>query len=74
VLTAGIPGPTPLADLTSERMGEIIRQCASNFDWVLIDTPPVGVMTDAQVLARLVHGVILVIGARSTPAAAGFPR
>ena len=69
-LTAGKPGSTPLAGLTSSRMGEIVQACAARFDWVLIDTSPVGVLPDAQVLARLVGAVILVIGARSTPAAA----
>jgi capsular exopolysaccharide synthesis family protein len=70
VLTAGRPGPSPLSDLTSERMGEVIRECAASFDWVLVDTPPVGLLSDAQVLARLVNGVIFVIAAGSTPAAA----
>jgi protein-tyrosine kinase len=69
-LTAGNPGPTPLAGLSSKRMGEVLKRCAARFDWVLIDTPPVGVLPDAQVLARLVGEVILVIGAGSTPAAA----
>jgi len=69
-LTAGKPGPSPLAGLTSNRMGEVIEACAARFDWVLIDTSPVGVLPDAQVLARLVGAVILVIGAGSTPAAA----
>ena len=48
----------------------MLEECAARFDWVLIDTPPVGVLPDAQVLARLVGEVILVIGAGSTPAAA----
>ena len=69
-LTAGTPGPNPLAGLSSRRMGEVLEECAARFDWVLIDTPPVGVLPDAQVLARLVGEVILVIGAGSTPAAA----
>ena len=69
-LTAGHPGPTPLAGLISKRMGEVIEECAARFDWVLIDTSPVGVLPDAQVLARLVGAVIFVIGAGSTPAAA----
>ena len=69
-LPAGKPGPTPLAGLTSNRMGQVIEACAARFDWVLIDTSPVGVLPDAQVLARLVGAVILVIGAGSTPAAA----
>lgn len=69
-LTAGTPGPTPLAGLSSRRMGEVLGECAARFDWVLIDTPPVGVLPDAQVLARLVGEVLLVIGAGSTPVAA----
>lgn len=69
-LTAGRPGPSPLAELSSGRMGEIIRECASSFDWVLIDTPPVGLLSDAQVLVRLVGGVVFVIAAGTTPRAA----
>jgi capsular exopolysaccharide synthesis family protein len=69
-LTAGRPGPTPLAGLASRRMGEVIEACAAQFDWVLIDTSPVGVLPDAQVLTRLAGAVILVIGAGSTPASA----
>ncbi len=68
VLTAGAPGPSPLAGLTSDRMREILHECEERFDWVLIDTPPVGVLPDAQVLGRLVGAVVLVIGAGSTPA------
>jgi capsular exopolysaccharide synthesis family protein len=70
VLTAGQPGSNPLASLTSARMDEILRDCAARFDWVILDTAPVGVLPDAQVLARFVGGVILVIGAGRTPAAA----
>jgi len=68
-LTAGNPGPTPLAGLTSNRMREVLEECEARFDWVLIDTSPVGVLPDAQVLGRLVGAVILVIGAGTTPAA-----
>ena len=69
VVTAGRFGATPLAGLTSPRMAEVIEECAVRFDWVLLDTPPVGLLPDAQVLARLVGGVIFVIAAGSTPAA-----
>jgi Mrp family chromosome partitioning ATPase len=70
VLTAGRPGPAPLADLTSERMAEIVQDSAAKFDWVLLDTPPVGLLPDAQVLVRLAGAVVFVIAAGSTPAAA----
>lgn len=69
VLPAGTPGPSPLAALTSPRMAQILEACASQFDWVLIDTPPIGVLSDAQVLVRLAGAVVFVIGAGSTPAA-----
>jgi len=70
LLTAGRPGPAPLADLISDRMGDVIREAASSFDWVLIDTPPVGLLPDAQVLARLAGAVVFVIAAGSTPRSA----
>ena len=70
VLTAGRPGAAPLAGLSSPRMGALIEECAARFDWVLLDTPPVGLLPDAQLLARLTSAVVLVIGAGSTPAAA----
>jgi capsular exopolysaccharide synthesis family protein len=70
VMTAGRTGSNPLAGLSSRRMEEILIDLSARFDWVLLDASPVGVLSDAQVLARLVGGVIFVIGAGSTPAAA----
>ena len=71
VMTAGQPaGSSPLAGLTSERMGALLQECANRFDWVLVDTSPVGLLPDGQVLARLIGAVILVINAGATPSAA----
>jgi capsular exopolysaccharide synthesis family protein len=67
VLPAGQPTPNPVAELTGERMASILREAVKTFDWVLIDTPPMGILPDAQHLARLTDGVLLVIGAGSTP-------
>jgi capsular exopolysaccharide synthesis family protein len=70
LVTAGEAGGAPLAGLTSTRMEEVLDSASRRFDWVLVDTPPVGLLSDAQVLARLVGGVIFVVGAGSTPIAA----
>jgi protein-tyrosine kinase len=70
VLTAGHAGPNPLVGLTSERMGILLDEFESRFDWILLDTPPVGLLPDARLLARLIRSVVFVIGARSTPAQA----
>jgi capsular exopolysaccharide synthesis family protein len=69
LLTAGRPIATPLARLSSPRMAKLLHECGRRFEWVLVDTPPVGLLPDAHLLARSVGAVILVIGAGSTPAA-----
>jgi len=48
-------------------MRNMIEHAASAFDWVLIDTPPVGLLPDAQLVARMSEGVLFVIAAGSTP-------
>ena len=70
VLTAGTPDRHPMAGLTSARMAAILKEAASRFDWVLLDTPPIGLISDAQLLSALVDGVLLVVGAGSTDHAA----
>jgi capsular exopolysaccharide synthesis family protein len=67
VLTAGRPGPAPLAALVSERMRVLLHECASEFDWVLLDAPPVGLLSDAQLLTRQTDAVVFVIAAGVTP-------
>lgn len=69
VLPSGQPGSNPLAGLTSERMRTLLDECAARFDWVLLDTAPVGFLPDAQLLSRLTRAVVFVIGAGSTPSA-----
>jgi len=67
VLPAGLRSVSPLAALTSERMRMLLERAAGSFDWVLVDTPPVGLLPDGQLLARLIRAVIFVIGSGSTP-------
>ena len=66
VLTAGRPDPDPMSVLTSERMQRVLQDAARSFDWVIVDTPPVGVLSDARLLATLVDTVVLVVKAGST--------
>jgi protein-tyrosine kinase len=67
VLQAGEVDGDPLGALTSDRFAALLEQCAAAFDWVLLDAPPVGLMPDGNVLARLTKAVVFVIGAGSTP-------
>jgi polysaccharide biosynthesis transport protein len=52
--------------LYSPHLGTLLEQLANRYDTILIDTPPMGYLTDARVLARLADGIILVARARQT--------
>ena len=67
VLQAGQVHGDPLSVLTSERFAALLDDCAAMFDWVLLDAPPVGLMPDGKVLAKLAKAVVFVIGAGTTP-------
>jgi capsular exopolysaccharide synthesis family protein len=69
LLTAGAPDPDPISTLTSDRMRQLLAEAAAAFDWVIIDTPPVGILTDAKLLGSMVDAALLVIRANKTPAA-----
>jgi protein-tyrosine kinase len=67
LLTAGRPDPDPMSGLTSERMQRVIREAADRFDWVILDTPPLALLPDANLLAAMVDVAVVVIGAGRTP-------
>jgi protein-tyrosine kinase len=67
VLPAGRPHPDPMSALTSDRMRRLLEQAASAFDWVFIDTPPVGLLSDATLLSTLVDAVLLVVKSGKAP-------
>jgi len=67
LLTAGRPDPDPMSGLSSPRMRQIIEEAAAAFDWVIIDTPPVGLLPDANLLASMVDTTLLVIQAGQAP-------
>ncbi len=61
VLFCGPTPPNPSEMLSSKAMKSLMEQLKSEYDMVIVDTPPVGLVTDAQVLSTLVDGVILVV-------------
>ena len=67
VLPAGQPIANSIEALTSPRMHQIMNEAASRFDWVLLDSPPVGSVTDSHLLSRMVGGTLFVVRAGVTP-------
>ncbi|HET9705691.1 MAG TPA: polysaccharide biosynthesis tyrosine autokinase [Vicinamibacterales bacterium] len=66
-ITAGRTPANPSELLASDRMRALVAGLETGpFDWIIIDTPPVLAVTDAVILAPLVHAVTFVIGAEMT--------
>ena len=61
VLTAGPIPPNPSELLGSEQMTAILNELSQQYAFIIIDTPPVNVVTDAMELAKNISGIILVI-------------
>jgi capsular exopolysaccharide synthesis family protein len=67
VLTAGAPTSDPMAALTSTAMKQVVADARSAFDWVIVDTPPIGLLADANLLAAMLDGTLFVVRADRTP-------
>ena len=67
ILPAGRPTSDPMAGLISERMRRLVQEARETFDWVIIDTPPVVLLPDANLVAAMADVAVLVIRANSTP-------
>ena len=61
IIFAGPTAPNPSELLAQERFTSLIRGMREKYDYVLADTPPVGSLTDAAVVARQCDGAIMVI-------------
>ncbi len=60
LLTSGAENANTPALLSSSRLANLIKYCEENYDYVIFDTPPVNVVTDAVFLGGHVDGYILV--------------
>lgn len=63
IITAGRPTSDPISRLTSDRMRRLLDEARDTFEWIIIDTPPVALLPDANLLSQMVDGAILVIRA-----------
>ena len=71
VVPAGPVPPNPAEILGSQRFSKFLAAIREEFDYVLIDTSPVGPVSDPAILAPQADGVLLVIDAQNTRKGAG---
>lgn len=67
VITSGPVPPNPLELIMSHRFRQLVKALANTCDVLVIDSPPVHLVSDALVLSQLVTGVLFVVKADSTP-------
>ena len=72
VLTSGAATAAATSLLYSNRMPELIQKLRTEFETILIDTPPMLQIPDARVLGRMVDRVVLVMRAGKTTRAAAI--
>lgn len=65
LLSGDIP-PNPSELLGSKKMKDLIQTLSAQYDYILFDTPPVGVVTDAVILSSLFTGMVFVVRSGST--------
>ena len=61
IIPSGTIPPNPSELLGSNRMKVFLEEIRKEYDYILLDAPPVMAVTDAQVLSTLSSGVILVV-------------
>lgn len=66
ILPSGPIPPNPSELLSSRAMQQFMEEALEEFDVILFDTPPVLAVTDAQILANICQGSVLVVSSGST--------
>lgn len=66
ILFAGSTPPNPSELLASPRMQEVVKELEKQYDYIIYDTPPVFVVTDAAALGKYMDGAVLVVKHNST--------
>jgi polysaccharide biosynthesis transport protein len=65
-VTAGGPVPDPAALLASDRMRRLLKDSASRYDLVILDSPPVLSVSDARVLSQMTDKTVFLVQWGST--------
>lgn len=66
-ISSGPVPPNPLELILSKRFEALIKALAGTCDFLVIDSPPVHLVSDALVLSKMATGVMFVVKADSTP-------
>jgi capsular exopolysaccharide synthesis family protein len=66
IVPAGRLDGDPMGVLTSSAMAALLEHARQDYDWVLLDTAPLAVLPDANLLTDHVDGAVLIVSAGDT--------
>ena len=66
VILAGPYAPNPTEMLGDEQFGQLLKAARQVFEYVIVDTPPLGTVVDAAVIGQYCDGAVMVIESDST--------
>ena len=66
VLTAGALPPDPSEVLSSRPLSELLAKFREEFDYVLLDSPPIGLVSDPAIIGTQSDGILLTLDAQKT--------
>ncbi len=66
VITSGIIPPNPSELMMSDKLTEVSKELMSQYDYVLLDSPPIGMVTDAMIIMRLSNLNLFVLKANNS--------
>ncbi len=61
VMTSGPIPPNPSELLSSKRMGTILDQLGEYYDYIVVDLPPVNLVSDALAISKYISGMVVVV-------------
>ena len=61
VITSGDIPPNPSELLSSNRMGKLVEQLKADYDYIILDLPPITAVSDALAVSKYVDGMIMVV-------------
>ena len=61
IMPSGALPPNPSELLGSRRMEAVLKNLSESFDYIIIDLPPVNVVSDALAISKFITGMIVVI-------------
>lgn len=61
IMPAGDTPPNPSELINSAKMESVLKELSEDFDYIIIDLPPINVVVDAAVIAKKINGVIIAV-------------